>query len=138
MSRAPRARRVLSELVPTLAAAGLAAAAWAGWLGWDQTRDVHPDGTVTGPYEAWQVIGLVLTLLVPVGWAAARRHVPAAVLGVPAGLAVAAFYDWSDDSSGLFAIGVVLVALGTLAGTAVTTAVITAARSGGGRARPAV
>ncbi|MFF9913602.1 hypothetical protein [Streptomyces sp. NPDC013457] len=102
-------------------------AAWAAWLGWDQHRDVHPDGSTTGPYEAWQVIGLVLTLLASVSWAASRRHVVGAVAGTTAGLTVAAFYDWSDDASGLFMVGVVMVMMGCLAVTTAVTAVIAAA-----------
>ncbi|MFF9085883.1 hypothetical protein ACF1BE_05620 [Streptomyces sp. NPDC014991] len=117
-------RRFLAFLVPAVAAS----AAWAAWLGWDRHRDVHPDGTTTGPYEAWQVAGLVLTLLVPVGWAAARGHVAGAVLGTTAGLTVTACLDWSGDSSGLFLVGVTLVMLGGLAGTAVVTTVVRAVR----------
>lgn len=108
----------------TLVPAVLALAGWAAWLGWDQHRDVHPDGSVTGPYEAWQVIGLVLTLLAPVYWAASRRSGAGAVFGVPVGLTVAAYYDWSDDSSGLFVVGVGMIMLGSLVVTGVASAVI--------------
>ncbi|MEV1022183.1 hypothetical protein [Streptomyces sp. NPDC050264] len=118
-------------LLRALALAVLASAAWAGWLGWDQHRDVHPDGTETGPYAAWQVIGLVVTLLAPVCWTAARHHVAPAVLGTTAGLTVAAYVDWSDDSSGLFAVGVALVMMGSLAATAAVSAVVTAVRRSG-------
>jgi hypothetical protein len=110
--------------LPVLAPALAAPLAWAAWLGWDQKRDVQPDGTTTGPYEAWQVIGLVLTLLIPVCWAAFRRHTASAVLGTTAGLTAAAYWDWSDDSSGLFAIGVGLVMIGTLAATAAVSGMI--------------
>ncbi|WP_217206618.1 hypothetical protein [Streptomyces sp. AC550_RSS872] len=110
-------------LLPILVTAGLSLAGWAAWLGWDQHRDVQPDGTTTGPYEAWQVVGLVLTLLVPVSWAA-WRHATGAVLGTTAGLTVAACYDWSDDASGLYGVGVGMVMLGTLAVTAGFSAVI--------------
>nr|WP_246203754.1 hypothetical protein [Streptomyces tailanensis] len=102
----------------------MASAAWAAWLGWDQRYDVQPDGSVTGPYEAWQVIGLVLTLLAPLYWAASRNHIADAVLGITAGLTAAAFYDWSDDASGLFMVGVVLVAAGSFAATTAVTALI--------------
>ncbi|MDQ0931469.1 hypothetical protein [Streptomyces turgidiscabies] len=115
----------------TLVVAGATLALWAAWLGWDQQPDVHPDGSTTGPYEAWQVIGLVLTLLAPVYWAASRRYVPGAVLGTTAGLTVAAFYDWSDDASGLFMVGVIMVMMGSLAVTAAVSAVIASMKRAG-------
>ncbi|MEV7556733.1 hypothetical protein [Streptomyces sp. NPDC089795] len=118
-----------SPLRVALALAVTAAAAWAAWLGWDQHRDVQPDGSETGPYEAWQVIGLGLTLLVPVCWAAYRGLAAGAVVvGVTAGLTVAAAYDWSDDASGLFVIGVGMVMVGSLAVTAGVCALIGALR----------
>ncbi|MEU1704038.1 hypothetical protein ABZ478_01360 [Streptomyces sp. NPDC005706] len=132
MSREPR--KPALQLLWILVLAGVSMALWAAWLGWDQHRDVHPDGSTTGPYEAWQVIGLVLTLLAPVCWAAFRDYVAAAVLGTSAGLTAAAYYDWSDDSSGLFAVGVGLVMMGSLAATTVVSAVITAATRDGRRA----
>ncbi|GAA0349826.1 hypothetical protein ACKI1I_10975 [Streptomyces turgidiscabies] len=122
-------RHLLPILVPT----GVALAAWAAWLGWDQQRDVHPDGSTTGPYEAWQVIGLVLTLLAPAYWAASRSRFPGAVLGIPAGLTVAAYYDWSDDASGLFVIGVGMVMVGSLAVTTALSAVIASVKRTGPR-----
>lgn len=79
MSQGPR--KPVLHLLSILATAGASMAMWAAWLGWDQQYDVQPDGTMTGPYEAWQVIGLVLTLLVPVYWAASRRYFVGAVLG---------------------------------------------------------
>ncbi|WP_137991342.1 hypothetical protein [Streptomyces vilmorinianum] len=111
MSKAPQ--RPVPQLLATLVLAGVAMAAWAAWLGWDQHRDVHPDGSTTGPYEAWQVIGLGVTLLAGVYWAASREYVVAAALGTTTGLTVAAAYDWSDDSSGLFVIGVVMIMIGS-------------------------
>ncbi|MEV8308169.1 hypothetical protein AB0P36_12580 [Streptomyces flavidovirens] len=120
------ALHLLVTFVPTV----LAMAAWAAWLGWDQHRDVQPDGSTTGPYEAWQVIGLVLTLLAPVYWAASRHNF-VAVLGVPLGLTVAAFYDWSDDSSGLFMVGVVMVMMGSFTVTAAFAAVVASVKRRG-------
>jgi hypothetical protein len=124
---------VLTVLLP----AAVASALWAGWLGWDQHQDVLPDGSVSGPYEAWQVAGLVLTLLVPVCWAAARRSVAGAVVGPTAGLTVAACYDWSDDSSGLFVVGVGLVMMGSLLGTSGVSAVVMRLTAPACAARPA-
>lgn len=115
---------LLSILVPALVSAAL----WAAWLGWDQQRDVHPDGSTTGPYEAWQVIGLVLTLLAPLYWSASRHSLAVPVLGITAGLTVAAYVDWSDDSSGLYMVGVALVMAGSVVVTAALSAAIAARR----------
>ncbi|MEV6211501.1 hypothetical protein [Kitasatospora sp. NPDC051914] len=125
---------MMPRLFPFLLLVLVPIGAWAAWLGWDQHQDVHPDGSVSGPYEAWQVIGLVLTLLVPVYWAASRNRVAAAVLGTTAGLTAAAWYDWSDDASGLFAIGVGMVMVGSLVATSLVSAPIAALTHRGGPA----
>ena len=124
-------RKSADQLLPILVPAGVSLAGWAAWLGWDQQRDMHPDGSTTGPYEAWQVIGLVLTLLIPVIWAAFRHYGAGAVLGTTIGLTLAAFYDWSDDASGLFMVGVGMVMVGSLVGTAGVSAVIGAVKRRG-------
>ncbi|MFF3215871.1 hypothetical protein ACFYYB_35310 [Streptomyces sp. NPDC002886] len=104
----------LPQPLAILVLATASIAGWAAWLGWDQLRDVQPDGSQTGPYQPWQVIGLVLTLLALVCWAASRHYEAAAVLGTTTGLTVAASYDWSDDGSGLFVIGVIMIMIGNL------------------------
>ncbi|MGW3337989.1 hypothetical protein ACWDCL_10985 [Streptomyces sp. NPDC001009] len=120
----PHLKKSGAQPLSVLLHAVVSAALWAAWLGWDQQRDTHPDGSTTGPYEPWQVIGLVLTLLVPVCWGVLRRHVPGTVVGTSAGLTVAAFYDWSDDATGLFMVGVTLVLLGSLAATSTVAAAL--------------
>ncbi|MET9904691.1 hypothetical protein [Streptomyces sp. NPDC006446] len=134
MSR--QVRKPISQVLVALVLAGLTTAAWAGWLGWDQQRDVHADGSTTGPYEAWQVIGLGVTLLALVYWAASRSYVPAAVLGTTTGLAVAAYVDWSDDSSGLFAVGVGLVVIGSLVVTGLLSLLIASWKPHTGHGQP--
>lgn len=130
-----RPLKLVPQLTAILVLAVMTLAVWAAWLGWDQHRDVQPDGSVTGPYEAWQVIGLVLTLLAPVYWAASRRYIAGAVLGVTVGLTVAAYYDWSDDSSGLFMVGVGMIMLGSLVVTGVAAAVIATVKTRAGSTR---
>lgn len=124
-----RPLKLVPQLMAILVLAVMTPAVWAAWLGWDQHRDVQPDGSVTGPYEAWQVIGLVLTLLAPVYWAASRRYIAGAVLGVTVGLTAAAYYDWSDDSSGLFMVGVGMIMMGSLVVTGVASVVIASVKT---------
>ncbi|MEW1551092.1 hypothetical protein [Streptomyces tsukubensis] len=125
MQNFPRDEKTpVDQVLTALALAGAAALLWAVWLGWDQQRDVQPDGTETGPYQAWQVIGLVITLLAPVYWAASRRYVNATVFGITAGLTGAAFHDWSDDASGLYALGVAMIMMGSLGVTGLVAAAI--------------
>ena len=102
----------------SLLAAATALGLWFAWLGWDTEYDVDPNtGNLSGPYSWWQVAGFVLSAGSLV--LAAGRFLPAAVntaaisLGVAAGFALSA----RTDDSGLAAIGVVLILLGTAAGT---------------------
>ncbi|MGW1766397.1 hypothetical protein ACWCQL_20265 [Streptomyces sp. NPDC002073] len=128
-------RQTSPKLAPCLTALA-SAVAWTAWLGWDQLRDVHPDGSVSGPYEAWQVIGLVLTLLAAVCWAAFRGHVAGTVLGTTAGLTAAAYYDWSDDASGLFLVGVVMIMVASLVATSALATLIASVTRAGRRGAP--
>jgi DMSO/TMAO reductase YedYZ heme-binding membrane subunit len=48
-----------------LVVAVLAAVLWFAWMGWDTHYQTDPVTQVTsGPYEAWQVVGCALSLLV--------------------------------------------------------------------------
>jgi hypothetical protein len=58
------------------------------------------------------------------------------VLGTTVGLTVAAYYDWSDDSSGLFMVGVGMVMMGSLVVTGVVSSVIASAKRDGRRIGP--
>jgi hypothetical protein len=117
-----------------LGAALLSVLAWVAWLGWDQEYQVDPaTGIASGPYEAWQVVGCVLTLLVAavVAGVAARAVVAAAWVTVPFTVC------WTvsaarEDETGLFAVGALLIAVGLYLGSlAVATAagVLTRRRS---------
>ncbi|RZT87056.1 hypothetical protein EV383_3962 [Pseudonocardia sediminis] len=118
------------RLVGTGLLALATAASWWVWTAWDLRRDVDPvTGTSTGPWEAWQVAGVVLCLLAVV--VAAARRLPAwlVVAVVPVTFTVAwSLTAASQDDSGLWAVGAVLVLLGTSAGTAVVAAVTAAFR----------
>jgi hypothetical protein len=122
--------RASALLLPALGAV----AAYGAWLGWDQAYDVDPrTGTSSGPYEAWQVVGCVLTLVVVAAVAGARDGLVPALLALP----VASTATWSlqaaaRDDSGLWPVGALLVLTGTVAGTA---AVAGAAEALAGRRR---
>jgi hypothetical protein len=120
--RRPPAWQVLGGL----GVAVLSAAAWFGWMGWDTEYDVDPVTQVSsGPYEAWQVLGCGVTLLLVL--------VGALLLGVRAVVACAAqtvafTAAWTAtaataDDSGLFVVGAVLVLLGLATATAVVAVV---------------
>lgn len=121
-------RVLLVRLLSYVLLTGAAAGAWAAWLGWDQRRD--ETGYDDSPYEAWQVGGLVLTLLVAVVVVAYVRHFVPAVLGSTTGMTFASYYDWSDDASGLFAVGVALILMGTFVGSALVAVAVGALRGG--------
>lgn len=89
-----------------------------GWLGWDQRRDVHPDGSRTGPYEPWQVVGLVV-VTVALAFAVGRFGVPRlGGLVIPVAMTVSFVLDATSDSEsdGLWPIGAFLVLVGTMVG----------------------
>ncbi|BCL15540.1 hypothetical protein [Micromonospora sagamiensis] len=112
----PPARPVL-----WMVALGAAAAlAYLAFLGWDREKDLDPvTGSETGPYEAWQVVGLALVVGV-LAFVAGRKHqVVAALVAIPAALTLA-FVGTAvtGPEPGFWPIGAALVALGSAAGTA--------------------
>ncbi|WZH53144.1 MAG: hypothetical protein PIR53_03910 [Nocardioides alkalitolerans] len=121
-------RRPLRDLAWGLGVAVLSAAAWFGWMGWDDEYQVDPVTDVaSGPYEAWQVVGCAVTLLV-VGVVAARWWRPFAAAIV---LSVAFTVAWSvtsaaEDDTGLWGVGAVLVLVGTSAASLLVAAVVAA------------
>lgn len=93
-------------------------ALYAAWLAWDQQKNLNPVTLVeTGPYERWQIVGLVLcfgVLAFAAGW---RRSTPACLLAMPLTMAVCVATDWlTGPDSGLWIVGVGLLAVGTLLG----------------------
>ncbi|MET8086634.1 hypothetical protein [Micromonospora sp. NPDC005237] len=109
---------------------------WLLWLGWDTGYTVDArTGATSGPYEPWQVIGCVLTLVLLAALAAWRLS-PWLVAPV---MTVAFTAAWSRqaasrDDSGLWVVGAVLVLVGMAVGsTAVSLAVRRVARGRVGR-----
>jgi hypothetical protein len=108
----------------TFVVAALTTATW--WtLGRDTTRVVDAaTGEVSGPYEAPQVIACVVVLVGLVVIGALVLPAWLAVLAVSLPFSAAwTLHAASTDDSGLWAVGAILVLLGTLVGGTVVTAV---------------
>ncbi|ROO90879.1 hypothetical protein EDD29_8620 [Actinocorallia herbida] len=120
-------QQISRNAAPFLLLALAAAANWAAWLGWDQRYDTAPDGSVSGPYQAWQVAGLVVVLAALLIGGAVRFGALAA-FGPTLGMFAAVVYDWSDDDSGLWAVGASMVVLGMFFATLLVVALAGNAR----------
>ncbi|UZN02816.1 hypothetical protein [Cellulomonas sp. S1-8] len=116
--------------------AALSAACWFAWMGWDTEYQTDPGtGAVTGPYEAWQVVGCLVSLVLVTVLAVRMLGRWRTVVTV----AVAFTAAWSltqapTDSSGLWVVGALLVLAGTAAGAGVVAVVAAAVRRRRGRA----
>ncbi|MEO6020083.1 MAG: hypothetical protein ABIP45_07525 [Knoellia sp.] len=117
-------RRQSAALVLVLAL--LTASCWWAWLAWDSTYQVDPiTGNASGPYEAWQVIGCVLSL-VAIGCVAALR-LPAWVVITTMTVAFTAAWTataQSQDETGLFMVGAVLVFVGMACASGILVALV--------------
>jgi hypothetical protein len=106
----PRARRIGASvrIGAVLAAASLAN--YLAWLGWDQERDVEPDGSLSGPYQPWQVAGLVIVLGILAALAGRRGHPKIGTLSIAGVMWLAWSIDAAtSDDSGLWAVGAVML-----------------------------
>ncbi|MFI6781490.1 hypothetical protein [Micromonospora sp. NPDC050276] len=108
-------RALLGVLFLTAATVGV----WLLWLGWDDEYVVDArTGASSGPYEPWQVIGCVLTLVLLAALAGTRLS-PWLVAPVMT-VAFTAAWSWraaSTDDSGLWAVGGILVLVGMAVGS---------------------
>ena len=108
-----------------LAVAVLSAASWFAWMGWDHQYQIV-DGEPTGPYETWQVVGCVLSLLaVFVGALLLRVRAWAAAAALVLAFTIAWTAQASGaDDSGMYAVGAIGLLVGLIAGTALVSAVV--------------
>jgi hypothetical protein len=126
-----------SDVVAVLAVGLATLANYLGWLGWDQTKDRGSDGYLTGPYEPWQIVGLVLVLAVIAATAGWRRRPWVAII-VTTGvmwLCVLASGAIDPNADGLFLIGAFSAAVSTFTGVGVVALVadgIASSKSPGG------
>ncbi len=96
----------------------LGAGLWWGWFAWDTVRGGSGSET-SGPYEAWQVAGCAVTWIVLV-WMGVKVLRPLLLVpALPVGFTAAWILTAApSDDSGLWGVGAILVAAGTLAGNA--------------------
>jgi len=98
-------RALLSWILPAVATF----AAWWIFLGGD-ADDRYSVGQVAGLVVVLVVIGVVC------GWLARSNDLLPFVVSATMGVAAACWSSWSDDESGLFVVGVVMVVAGTALG----------------------
>ncbi|MGI8334576.1 hypothetical protein ACRYCC_31885 [Actinomadura scrupuli] len=122
--------RLTRGLAAFVLIAAATAAGYLGWLGWDQHKDPLPGGGVSGPYQAWQVLGLVATLCAVAVAAGRRGHPVAAVLGMTLTMTLCFSVDAAGDADGdgLWPVGAALVAIGTFTGISLVAALAWALR----------
>jgi hypothetical protein len=109
-------------MIWALGIAAVVVVAYLALLGWHAEKELDPaTGNETGPYQAWQVGALVLALGA-VAFGAGWRGRPGLVTVIMP-LAITAFFSadaaTAEESDGLWVIGAVLVAAGSLLGTGV-------------------
>ncbi|EXF24237.1 hypothetical protein BG28_07260 [Nesterenkonia sp. AN1] len=96
------------------------AGAWFGWMAWDQEYQVDPvTGMEHGPYEAWQVIGCGITLLLIALWTSRSRWWLTVLLLPPSFTVAWSLTAAAEDSTGLWLVGAMLVGIGSTLGTVV-------------------
>lgn len=98
--------------------AALTVAAWYGWLGWDHEYQLDPvTAVVSGPYEASQVVGCVLTLIALALAAGVLVDPRLPVLVMPLAFTMAWSIDAAgQDDTGLWAVGAIMILVGTVTG----------------------
>lgn len=116
-----------------LAASVAGFASWWAWLSWPDYYTNHL-GQAQGPYKPWHVIICGLTVVVAVitiGWWSRWRGTGPfmAAYAAVTGFAFAWCYEASQDETGLFAFGLLLLLLGTLVGLSIVASIVAAIRA---------
>ena len=126
----PRIRSLISAFMIGAILAVATLIAYLAWIGWDQTKQLGADGYLHGPYESWQVAGLVITVLALAAIGGWRGQVVASILAIPAVLtltwSVDAATDAGMENDGLWPIGSTMIAGGSFVGVFIVSAVVDA------------
>lgn len=133
-------QRRAERLVLGAGLAVLTAACWWAWMAWDRSGRTDPaTGATSGPYEAWQVAGCVVCLVVLC--VAATVRLPAWFVVPVMPIAFTAAWSWTAagaDGTGLWAVGALLVFAGMVVGTGTISGITAVARAAARRrGRPA-
>ena len=93
-----------------------AAAMWFAWLGWDHEY-YQVDGVAQGPYRAWQVIGVGLSIAVAAVLAYLWVRGVWAIFVLAAAAIIGFAVPWtldaaSNDDTGLFMVGLLFLLVG--------------------------
>jgi hypothetical protein len=119
------------QLIGFVVVAALSVLTWYAWLGWDSQYQTDPATQVSsGPYETWQVVGCVLTLLAVFVGAllAGARPLPASVALTLAFTAAWTVQAAGHDETGLFGVGATMILFGLTVATTVIAYVVAAIR----------
>ncbi|GID96336.1 hypothetical protein ACFQFC_08630 [Amorphoplanes digitatis] len=123
----------IRQIAGAFVVALLSAVQWYVWMAWDTEYQTDPVTQVTsGPYEAWQVVGCGVSLLVVFVGALLLGARP---LWASAALTLAFTAAWTttaaaEDSTGMYGVGTVMLLVGLASATAVVSLVVTALRRG--------
>jgi hypothetical protein len=111
-------RRFPAAVLVGIALAVLTTVTYLAFLAWDQHKDIDAFGNVTGPYQAWQIVGVVLALGALAGMAGWHGQAGTAIAVIPIVFTTCWIIDAVTDewNDGLWPIGAGLVAIGCFLG----------------------
>jgi hypothetical protein len=111
-------RRFAAAALLGMTLAVLTTVTYLAFLAWDQHKDIDPFGNVTGPYQAWQIVGVVLALGAVAGMAGWHDQAGTAIAVIPTVFTTCWIIDAVTDewNDGLWPIGAGLVAIGSFLG----------------------
>jgi hypothetical protein len=119
--------RSASRILAGIILGFLTVAVYMAWLGWDRHYDVDKYGEVSGPYQTWQVVGLVICLGALGIFAGLFGQRNIAIVLIPAVFTVAWFIGAlttiGASQDGLEIVGAYLVAVGSFLGIALVAAI---------------
>jgi hypothetical protein len=106
-------------------------AAYGAFLAWDTQKDIAPDGSQTGPYETWQVLGLTVALVALVVVTTWRGHSIAAVGSTSCTLTIVWSVQAASDPTepNLWPVGATFLFLGALCGLSIVASITEGTRN---------